>query len=117
MIGKKNGLTNIFNQQAAFQKLITSIDLPSDNVVWSSYHILGLQEEIGEVLKADKRWKTHRNAAYDPENKLDEIVDCFITLVNIALFSGFGSQEIYSAIENKIKENVERLDDSDGEQQ
>ena len=110
MIGK------LFNQQAAFQKRITQINLPDDNIVWSSYHILALQEEIGEVLKADKRWKTHRNIAYDPKNKLEEISDCFITLINVALFSGFGSQDIYNAIESKIKRNIERLN-SDEEQQ
>jgi NTP pyrophosphatase (non-canonical NTP hydrolase) len=100
----------LFNQQQQYQKLITGEITPQDNVKWFSYHIQAIQEEIGEVLKADKRWKTHRNAHYDKANKLEELADLFITAINIALFSGFGHQEIEQAIINKINENTQKYE-------
>ena len=62
-------------------------------------------EELGEVMKADKRWKTHRNHRYEPDEKLDEIADVFITAMNISIHSGFTAEDIEKAISNKIKEN------------
>ena len=66
-------------------------------------------EELGEVVKADKRWKTHRNERYLVEEKLDEIADVFITAMNIAIHSGFSSDDIEKAIMDKIQTNYERL--------
>ncbi len=114
--GKENGpinlgpLYNIFEEQKAFQEKITNINLPVDDKNWSSYHMLALSEEMGELLKSDKRWKTHRNTHYDPENKLVEIADCIITLINISLYSGFSAEQVEEAILKKIKENTEKLD-------
>jgi len=111
-IAKRPGskLDNLFNTQLGFQKNITGeAHLPKDSIEWASYHLLALQEEVGEVLKADKRWKTHRNEHYDPENKLEELADVFITTMNIAIFSGFSSQDVYNEIIRKIAENNEKL--------
>ena len=116
MIGKNNrgnlaplSLKIIFDKQSEFQKEITGLNLPKDDVHWYQYHITAIIEEIGEILKADKRWKTHRNTTYNREEKIDEIADLFVTCVNIALFSGCGSEEVYNAIINKIQINKERL--------
>lgn len=86
-------------------------ELPIDDPKLSSYHIQQLVSEIGEVLEADKRWKNFRNDAYDKDAKLDEIADCFIVLMNIAMFSGFDSVDIYDAICNKIEEVSIRISD------
>lgn len=86
-------------------------ELPVDDPKLSSYHIQQLVSEIGEVLEADKRWKNFRNDAYDKDAKLDEIADCFIVLMNIAMFSGFDSVDIYDAICNKIEEVSIRIYD------
>lgn len=72
--------------------------IPQDVPELSSYHVQQLVSEIGEVLEADKRWKNFRNNKYDPDAKLDEIADCFIVLMNIAMFSGFSASDIYDAI-------------------
>lgn len=78
-------------------------ELPIDSVSLSSYHIQQLISEIGEILDADKRWKSHRNNdKYMPEEKLDEIADCFIVLMNIAMFSGFDGENVSNAIEDKL---------------
>ena len=86
-------------------------ELPVDDPKLSSYHIQQLISEIGEVLEADKRWKNFRNDAYDKYAKLDEIADCFIVLMNIAMFSGFDSKDVYMAICNKIEEVSIRISD------
>lgn len=81
---------------------ISNISLPVDNVQLSSYHVQQLVSEIGEVLAADKRWKNIRNDKYDRANKLEEIADCFIVLMNIAIFSGMTADDVEKAIADKL---------------
>jgi NTP pyrophosphatase (non-canonical NTP hydrolase) len=104
-------LSDIYNMQCVNQQLlidngkydgVTRMSLPNDNVSLSSYHIQQLVSEIGEVLAADKRWKNLRNDKYDSENKLEEIADCFIVLMNIAIFSGIGAEALEKAIVDKL---------------
>ena len=100
-------LSDIYNMQCVNQQLlidngkydgVTHMSLPNDNVSLSSYHIQQLVSEIGEVLAADKRWKNIRNDKYDSENKLEEIADCFIVLMNIAIFSGIDAETLEKAM-------------------
>lgn len=66
--------------------------IPFDDVGLFSYQIQQLMSELGEVLQADKRWKNFRNNNLDVDNKLVEISDCFIVLLNIAMFSGISAE-------------------------
>ena len=66
-------------------------------------------EELGEVMKADKRWKTHRNDRFEFDEKLDEIADVFITVMNIAIFSGISGDQLVNEIVAKIQENTLKL--------
>ena len=113
MNGKTNNLVksffNSYNNQIHFQKEITGAECPGDNLHEFSYHIQAMVEELGEVMKADKRWKTHRNTRYVPDEKLDELADVFITAMNISIHSGFTAEQIEEAIAKKINENFERL--------
>lgn len=84
-------------------------ELPCDCVKGFSYHIQQLMSEIGEVLESDKRWKAYRSDKFDEMHKLEEIADCFIVLMNIAIFSGFDSIDILREIENKLDENAKRV--------
>lgn len=84
-------------------------NLPVDDPRISSYHIQGLMSEIGEILNADKRWKNYRIDNIDMNNKLEEIVDCLIFILNIAIFSGFSAENFNSMISKKIKENLTRI--------
>lgn len=108
-------LENIFNHQMLYQHMVLTkikdetTTLPTDNVEWFSYHIQAMVEELGEVMKADKRWKTHRNERYNKDEKKDELADVFITFINLCLFSGFSVEEIKQAIFKKIEENFIRL--------
>lgn len=81
---------------------VSKMSLPVDDVSLASYHIQQLVSEIGEVLAADKRWKNIRNDKYDRMNKLEEIADCFIVLMNVAIFSGMTADDIETAIVDKL---------------
>jgi NTP pyrophosphatase (non-canonical NTP hydrolase) len=83
--------------------------IPVDDVKLMSYHIQQLMSEIGEVLDADKRWKNFRNQKYDENAKLEEIADCFIVMMNVAMFSGFDGSQLVEAIENKLNKVSERI--------
>ena len=85
-------------------------DLPDDDPKLMSYHIQQLMSEIGEVLEADKRWKNFRKDRFDRREKLMEIADCFIVLMNIGMFSGFSGDEIANAIFEKEQVVSERIE-------
>lgn len=124
MSGKMNNeeksLSNLFELQrknqvklmlkGAYDGFASGIThIPIDSPKLCSYHIQQLVSEIGEVLEADKRWKNFRNSRYDPELKLDEIADCFIVLMNVAMFSGFEANQLYEAIKQKIEVVSKRI--------
>lgn len=90
-------------------KLEGTSTVPADDVKLMSYHIQQLMSEIGEILDADKRWKNFRNQKYDKSAKLEEIADCFIVLMNVAMFSGFDGTQLTDAIETKISKVSERI--------
>lgn len=83
--------------------------LPKDDISLASYHVLQLISEIGEVLDADKRWKNFRNDKYEEKSKADEIADCFIVLMNVAMFSGIGPEMLYKAIDEKVNIVYDRI--------
>lgn len=85
--------------------------VPADDVGLASYHIQQLVSEIGEVLDADKRWKSHRNEKYDKNAKLEELADCFVVLMNIAMFSGFDGDDLANAIQKKLDVVSDRIKD------
>lgn len=124
MIGKTNNpvtLQDLFKHQIANQgkmlhdgmydmfKSENTTSIPVDDVKLMSYHIQQLMSEIGEILDADKRWKNFRNQKYDENAKLEEIADCFIVLMNIAMFSGFDGAQLTDAIVSKLNEVSDRI--------
>lgn len=108
---------DIYSAQVKFQKKVEGLittdhpahSLPYDDPRMFQYHVTALQEEIGEVLKADKRWKTHRNTTFIPEEKLDEVADVFISAINISIWSGYSADDILGAIKHKIEINNNRI--------
>lgn len=111
---QNTALEKLYNAQLLNQRLLfikgaydnfkqdTTKAVPCDDVSLSSYHIQWLISEIGEVLECDKRWKNYRNDKFVKDAKLEELADCFIELLNIAMFSNFSAKELSQAIENKI---------------
>ena len=126
-------LQGLFNAQKHTQQILlaagkyedyckgsTDMTLPDDSVSLSSYHIQQLVSEIGEILDADKRWKNFRNEKYDKEAKAEEIADCFIVLMNVAMFSGIDGDELADTISmklytvrNRVEEACKDADNSD----
>ena len=102
LIMLKAGMYDIFKSESTHS-------IPVDDVKLMSYHIQQLMSEVGEVLDADKRWKNFRNQKYDEDAKLSEIVDCFIVLMNVAMFSGFDGRQVAVAIDKKLDEVHERI--------
>lgn len=98
----QDGMYDIFKSES-------TDTIPVDDVKLMSYHIQQLMSEIGEVLDADKRWKNFRNQKYDENAKLEEIADCFIVLMNVAMFSGFDGSQLVDAIEKKLNKVSERI--------
>ena len=112
-----NSFVDLYYQQIKFQQeVIKNIgynadvkQIPEDNIKIAKYHMLAMMEEVGELVKSDKRWKNYRNKHFDKENKLEELSDCFITLFNIAMFSGISAQELEDALVAKIERNKKRI--------
>lgn len=108
---------DFFNDQVNFQKEVNEKfgygakveHIPEDNVEIAKYHMLALMEETGELVKSDKRWKNYRNTHFDKDNKLEELSDCFITLFNVAMYSGISAEELELALTKKMDENVKRI--------
>lgn len=124
MSGKKiNTITlqQLFNTQLITQKKLIhkgvydrykdehTVAVPVDDISLASYHVQQLISEIGEMLEADKRWKSHRNDKYDKNAKLEELADCFVVLMNIAMFSGFDGDDLANAIQQKLGVVSDRL--------
>lgn len=84
---------------------------PAEDISLFSFHIQQLMSEIGEVLSSDKRWKNIRNSEFDCKNKLEEIADCFMVLMNVAMFSGFEAKDVEDAIANKMQKVRQRFID------
>lgn len=113
-----SGFCDLYECQEKFQNVLLSngmyegkeIDkVTGESVELFSYHIQAMISELGEVLEADKRWKSYRNKVCDRKQKLEEIADCFITMMNVAIFSGYKSYEVEEAICNKIMKNFKRV--------
>ena len=96
---QKNNLKNMFYKLT---------DGPIDSVEDFHYSITSLVAEIGEVLTADKRWKNVRNAYFEKDEKLEELVDCMAFLINAVLYSGFDSETFYNAFAKKNVINMNR---------
>ena len=75
-------------------------EIPCDKPRLVSYHIQQLISEIGEILNK-----------YDKKAKLEEIADCFIVLMNIAMFSGFSAEQVLDAINAKLTIVEDRIED------
>ena len=110
MNGKMNSLEELFEKQILFQQSLGKCDgEPRDDIENYKYHLIAMQEEMGEVLASDKRWKTHRNETYDELNKKEELADVLITFMNLCIFSGFDIEALLKAMKDKIDSNFERL--------
>lgn len=122
IVPEDTAFATLFNMQVKNQKQmfdkdmyegfasVNSNDLPRDDIRLMSYHVMQLISEIGELLDSDKRWKNFRNKKFEKDEKLKELADCFIVLMNVTMFSGFSAREIVQAIADKIVEVKRRME-------
>lgn len=111
-------LTSLYHKQVEFQKMLGNLDIPKDDPNEMAHHLLGLVTEVGEVSQADKRWKKNkRNKHHDFQEKLDEIADCFIFLLNVCIYSDITPWQILEAINHKIEENKRRFESSEKDEE
>lgn len=109
MINQIPTISTLYAKQVEFQKLLGNLNIPVDDPHEMAHHLLGLVTEIGEVSQADKRWKkNNRNKHYDYEEKLSEVADCFIFLLNVCIYSDISPFMIMNAIDSKIDKNIDR---------
>lgn len=113
---KQQANQNMLIQKGKYDECVGTLELvdrqvPFDEPRLASYHIQQLISEVGEVLDADKRWKSFRNGKNDTEGKLEEIADCFIVTMNVAMYSGFTADQVAKAISEKMDLVADRIKD------
>lgn len=108
MNNKEFDLAELFEAQKIFQQLL-GFNVPIDDPEMLAHHAIGLITELGEVMQADKRWKKNRrNDHYDKKEKIDELADVMIFLINMCLYSHVNVETFYRAVEKKIQLNKYR---------
>ena len=107
-----NTLGKLFELQKKLQaRYYNDIDeLPKEMPEKIPMQITSLVAELGEILEENQKWKSWRKKvpSVNYENLLVEVVDAFHFLINIALFLGFDSNDVYNKFIEKNKENNER---------
>ena len=105
-------LGKLFELQKEFQiKFYNDVDvLPKEMPEKIPMQITSLIAELGEILEEDQNWKSWRKnpPPVNYDNLLTEVVDVFHFLINIALFLGFDSDDVYNRFIKKNKKNIER---------
>ena len=99
----------MFELQKELQNKMFLANLPDDSVEDFKYSVLGMISELGEVLDADRRWKNVRAKPENKAAKLEEIADVLAFFINMCLYSGYDSHDIYEAFINKTYKNFERI--------
>ena len=99
----------MFNRQKDLQQYMTG-EVPSDNPDKFMEQICLLGEEVGEVLQNDKRYRTVRDNKYDRDEKLKELADVYIVVMNLFMWSGFDAKTAADAINDRMQYNVDRID-------
>jgi len=105
-------LKDLFELQKKFQARFYSdvVDLPKELPEHIPLQVTALIAELGEILEENQKWKCWRKnpPPVDYDNLLAEVVDAFHFLINITLFLGFDSSDVYSRFIEKNQKNIER---------
>ena len=102
MIGK------IFDMAKNIQHVKNNGDmLPKDDPVKAFVMLSALVVEVGETLQEDKRWKSlvgdTRVHINNKENKIEELADVFIYLINAVLYSNVDADEFVEIVLAKME--------------
>ena len=95
-------------------KLIKKYGLKTKKEIWKAEtmvkryrrdarKLLGMTSEQNKTERQQLLSHLINQGFLGKDAKLEELADCFIELLNIAMFSNFSAKELSQAIENKIK--------------
>lgn len=111
---KNDTLGKLFELQKKLQtRFYNDVDeLPKEMPEKIPRQITSLVAELGEILEENQKWKSWRKnpPPVDYDNLLTEVVDAFHFMINIALFLGFDSDDVYNRFIEKNRENIKRQD-------
>ncbi len=105
-------LRYMFMCQRDLQKQLLGADLPGDRPDLISPYALGLVSEIGEVLQADKRWKSGMSKTggdekyHNHEEVLGELTDCLLFFINLTMSCNISDEELFQSfidVQNKVR--------------
>lgn len=109
---QEDTLGKLFELQKKFQARFYSDagNLPKELPEHIPLQITSLIAELGEILEENQKWKSWRKnpPSVNYDNLLTEVVDAFHFMINITLFLGFDSHDIYARFLEKNKKNIER---------
>jgi NTP pyrophosphatase (non-canonical NTP hydrolase) len=112
-MNKMDKLEYMFMCQRDLQKHLLGAELPSDRPDLISPYALGLISEIGEVLQADKRWKSGMSKTggdekyHNHEEVLGELTDCLLYFMNLVMACNISEDELFQSfidVQNKVRE-------------
>lgn len=96
-------LSKVWKQQREYNQKIFKIEGGNEPHVWTQQYLLGLADQISEVLK-EIRWKRHRRESGKkviPLNVLEEIADITKFAISIAQVWGFTEEDLLNAMYEK----------------
>lgn len=110
-------LEKIFDEQIDRQNKINNCDSYGLNLKEVYNSATAAIVELGEMLQADTRWKpfitkSKKPPVCDEEKFLEEWSDAFIYMLNVLIYYGASIKDIKLAIENKMRINKERFNET-----
>lgn len=113
-------LEYMFICQKNLQKSLLGVKLPKDSPELIAPYALGLVSEIGEVLQANKRWKsgmskTGGDDQYCNQKEVtSELTDCLLYFINLCLACNIDYEDLFESfigVQNKVRKrnNLEEV--------
>ena len=105
-------LEYIFACQSDLQKELVGCDLPDVRPDLIAPYALGLFSEMGEVLQADKRWKSGLSKTggdekyHNEEEIVGELTDCLLYFVNLCMACNVDHEKLFKSfisVQNKVR--------------
>jgi len=96
-------------RQVEFQRTLLGGREPERDEKLLAEQFILMNEEIGELISADKSWRGEYKNYREHGIAKEELADCFIVLMNIAIYSGICIKELGPIIREKQEKNMSRF--------
>jgi NTP pyrophosphatase (non-canonical NTP hydrolase) len=114
----------IYDKQLIFEDLVISKNKnwpdkklnefsEDEKVAYTKEMVLYLHKELGEVLDAVGNYRMHKTKREDPKVKEipEEVADCFIFVLNLALTHGLTAEDLLDIVVAKQAKNFRRQEE------